>query len=47
MNAVSRKDLTDARAVNPNDVRTALDTRAALGGVIGIAPSRRMIVTGM
>ena len=33
-----------ARAVNANDVRTALDTGAAFGGVTGIAPSRRMIV---
>jgi hypothetical protein len=47
MNAVSRKNLTDARAVVANHVRTALDTGAALGGVIGIAPSRRMIVTRM
>ena len=47
MNAVSRKNLTDARAVNANDVRTALDTGAAFGGVTGIAPSRRMIVTCM
>ena len=47
MNAVSRKNLTDARAVNPNDVRTALDTGAAFGGVTGIAPSRRMTATCM
>jgi hypothetical protein len=47
MNAVSRKNLTDARAVNANDVRTALNTGAALRGVTGIAPSRRMIVTCM
>ena len=47
MNAVSRKNLTDARAVNANDVRTALDTGAAFGGVTGSAPSRRMIVTCM
>jgi hypothetical protein len=32
---------------NANDVRTALDTGAAFGGVPGIAPSRRMIVTCM
>ena len=31
----------------PNDLRTALDTGAAFGGVTGIAPSRRMIVTCM
>jgi hypothetical protein len=38
----------DRRArVYANDVRTALDTRAALRGVTSIAPSRRMIVTGM
>jgi hypothetical protein len=36
-----------ARAVNVNDVRTALDTGAAFGGVTGIAPSRRTIVTCM
>jgi ribosomal protein L11 methylase PrmA len=47
MNAVSRKNLTDARAVNANDVSTALDTGAAFGGVTGIAPSHRMIVTCM
>jgi ribosomal protein L11 methylase PrmA len=47
MNAVSRKNLTDARAVNPNDVRAALDTGAAFGGVTGIAPSRRMTATCM
>jgi hypothetical protein len=34
-----------ARTVNASDVRTALDTCAAFGGVAGIAPSRRMIVT--
>ena len=45
MNAVSRKNLTDACAVDANDVRTALDTVAAFAGVTGIAPSRRMIVT--
>jgi hypothetical protein len=33
MNAVSRRNLTDARAINANDVRTALDTGAAFGGV--------------
>jgi hypothetical protein len=38
---------TRARAVNANDVRTALDTGAAFAGVTGIAPSRRMIVTCM
>ena len=47
MNAVSLKNLTRARAVNVNDVRTALDTGAAFGGATGIAPSRRMIVTCM
>lgn len=47
MNAVSRKNLTDARAVNANDLRTALDTGAAFSGVTGIAPSRQMIVTCM
>ena len=47
MNAVSRKNLTHARTVHANDVRTALDTGGALGGVAGIAPSRRMIVTCM
>ena len=26
LNAVARKNLTDTRAVNANDVRTALDT---------------------
>ena len=36
-----------ARAVNANDVCSALDTGAALGGVAGIALSRRMIVTCM
>jgi hypothetical protein len=36
-----------ARAVNANDMRTALDTGAAFGGVTSIAPSRRMIVTCM
>jgi len=45
MNAVSRKNLTDARAVNASHVSTTLDTAAAFGGVSGIAPSRRMIVT--
>ena len=38
---------TRARAVNANDVRTAVDTGGAFGGVNGIAPSRRMIVTCM
>jgi hypothetical protein len=38
---------TRARAVNANDVRTALDTGAAFAGVTGIAPSRRVIVTCM
>ena len=47
MNAASRKNLTDARAVNANDVRPALDTGAAFGGVTGIAPSRRMTATCM
>ena len=46
-NAVSRKNLTDARAVNANDVRTALDIGAAFGGVTGIVPPRRMMVTCM
>ena len=32
MNAVSLKNLTRARAVNVNDVRTAFDTGAAFGG---------------
>jgi hypothetical protein len=45
MNAVSRKNLTDPRAVSANDARTALDTRAAFGGVTGTAPSRRMTAT--
>ena len=36
-----------ARAVNANDVRTALDTGAPFGGVTGIAPSRRMKATCM
>ena len=36
-----------ARAVNANDVRTALDMGAAFGGVTGIAPSRRMTATCM
>ena len=36
---------TRARAVNANAVRTALDTGAAFGGVTGIVPPRRMIVT--
>ena len=45
MNAVSRKNLTDARAVNANDVRNALDRGAAFGGVIDVAPSRRMTAT--
>jgi hypothetical protein len=48
MNAVSGKNLTDARArSNANDMRTALDTGGAFGGVIGIAPTHRMIVTCM
>jgi hypothetical protein len=47
MNAVSGKNLTGARAVDANDVRTALDTGAAFGGATGIAPSRRMIMTCM
>lgn len=47
INALSRKNLTDARAVNANDVSTPLDTGAAFGGITGIAPSRRMIVTCM
>jgi hypothetical protein len=45
MNANSGKNLTDARAVSANDVRTALDTGAAFGGVTDIAPSRRMTAT--
>jgi len=36
-----------ARAVNANDVRTALDPGAAFGGVTGIAPCRRMTATCM
>ena len=47
MNAVSRKNLTDTRAGNANDVRTALDPGAAFGGVTGIATSRRMTATCM
>ena len=47
MNAVFRKNLTDARPQDANDERTALDTGAAFGGVAGIVPSRRMIVTCM
>jgi hypothetical protein len=47
INALSRKNLTDARAFNANDVSTPLDTGAAFGGITGIAPSRRMIVTCM
>ena len=47
MNAVSRKNLTHGRAVNANAVPTALDTGAAFGGVTGIEPPRRMIVTCM
>jgi hypothetical protein len=47
MNAVSGKNLTDARAVDANDVSTPLDTGAAFGCTTDIAPSRRMIVTCM
>jgi hypothetical protein len=36
-----------ARTVNVNAMCTALDVGAAFGGVTGIAPSRRMIVTCM
>jgi hypothetical protein len=45
MNAVSRKNLTDAQTESANNVRTALDAGAAFGGVAGIAPSCRMIAT--
>ena len=47
MNAVSRKNLTDAPAQLTGTWHTALDTDASSGGVTGIAPSRRMIVTCM
>jgi hypothetical protein len=47
MNAVSRKNLTDAYTESANNVRTALDAAAAFGGVAGIAPSCRMIATCM
>ena len=39
MNAVSRKNLTDTRAVNAKDVHTAIDTGAVFGGVTA---SRRL-----
>ena len=47
MNAVFRKNLTEALAINANDEDTALDTGAAFGGVTGIATSRRMTATCM
>ena len=39
MNAVSRKNLTGARAVNANAVRTALDTGAAFA----VSPASRRL----
>jgi len=45
MNAVFRKNLTEALAINANDEDTALGTGGAFDGVTGIALSRRTIVT--
>jgi hypothetical protein len=45
MNAVSRKNLTDACAWLVRTTRAPRDTSAAFGGVTGIAPSRRMTTT--
>lgn len=44
-NAVFRKNLTTALAINANDEDTALGTGGAFDGVTGIALSRRRIVT--
>ena len=49
MNAVSRKNLTGARAVNANDVRIALDTGAAFGRCHrhhGVSPDDRDMHVG-
>jgi hypothetical protein len=45
MNAVSRKNLTEALAINANDEDTVLGTGGAFYGVTGIALSRRTVVT--
>jgi hypothetical protein len=45
MNAVFRKNLTEALAGNANDEDTALDPGGAFSAVTGIALSRRTIVT--
>jgi hypothetical protein len=45
MNAVFRKNLTEALAINANDEDTVLGTGGAFYGVTGIALSRRTIVT--
>ena len=45
MNAVFRKNLTEALAINASDEDTALGTGSAFDGVTGITQSRRTIVT--
>jgi hypothetical protein len=47
MNAVSRKNLTDARVQLMRQTWAPRSPASAFGGVTDIAPSRRMIVTCM